>query len=295
MPALIAICLLLVAAPALAHGADRHDSLGWTFDPWIVTPLITIAVLYAAGSIVLFRRRHGPEKKFLPATLFWCGLAVLVLALLSPLHELGEHLFVMHMIEHELVMAVAAPLLALAKPIGVIFWSMPRKVRRSLGRGLSGRVPRTIWYALTIPLVATLLHAIAIWGWHAPVLFDATVSNVLLHRLQHVSFFLTGLLFWWSVIWVSSRGAAAWHLFVTMMHTSVLGALLTFAPNVIFVAQTRYADQWGMTALEDQQLAGVIMWIPGGLIYAGAALLMVTLLIEGAGKGGSHEARFDIA
>jgi len=199
------------------------------------------------------------------------------------------------MIEHELVMAVAAPLLVLAKPIGVILWGMPRKIRQILGRGLSGPLPRTMWSILTIPLVATLLHAMAIWGWHAPVLFDATVSNILVHRLQHVSFFLSGLLFWWSVIWVSSRGTAAWHLFVTMMHTSVLGALLAFAPNVLFVAQTRYAGEWGMTPLEDQQLAGIIMWVPGGLIYAGAALLMITLLIEGASKGGRDGPRFHIA
>lgn len=294
MPALIAICLLILEAPAAAaHGNEGHDALRWTFDPWILAPLVTIAVFHALGSIRLSRRRHGfPRWMIRSAALFWAGLATLAVALVSPLHDLGEHLFSVHMVEHELIMALAAPLLVLARPVALLLWGMPVAVRRHVGSGLASRGVRLAWQTLTIPVVAAVLHGLAIWVWHAPALFDATVSDVLLHRLQHLSFFLTGLLFWWAVIWRCSRGASAWLLFVTMLHTSILGALIAVAPSVLYLAQTRYAGEWGLTALEDQQLAGVIMWVPGGIVYAGATLWFLATWIQGASKGGEDAYRF---
>jgi cytochrome c oxidase assembly factor CtaG len=113
-------------------------------------------------------------------------------------------------------------------------------------------------------------------------LFDAAVTNVLAHRLQHLSFLLTALLFWWSVFRRSNSGLAAWHLFVTMLHTSVLGALMALAPRVLYNAQTGTAAEWGLTPLEDQQLAGIIMWVPAGTVYAGAALVLILIWIRGS-------------
>jgi cytochrome c oxidase assembly factor CtaG len=117
------------------------------------------------------------------------------------------------------------------------------------------------------------------------------VTNVTLHRLQHLSFFVTAVLFWWSVLWRSNRGVAAWHLFLTMLHTSILGALMALAPHVLYVAQTRVSQDWGMTPLEDQQLAGVVMWIPAGTIYAGAALALFALWINASSKRGGRVQR----
>ena len=132
------------------------------------------------------------------------------------------------------------------------------------------------------------MHGVAIWAWHAPILFDAAVTNIVLHRLQHLSFLLTAIVFWWSVLRNSNAGLAAWHLFVTMLHTSVLGALMALAPRVLYQAQTATAAAWGLTPLEDQQLAGIIMWVPAGTIYAGAALAMLTHLDSAVGceRGG---------
>jgi len=129
-----------------------------------------------------------------------------------------------------------------------------------------------------------LLHGLAIWLWHVPVLFDAAVDQVALHRLQHLSFFGTAVLFWWAVLWRSEAGAAAWHVVVTMLHTSVLGALMALAPRVLYVAQTATAAAWGLTPLEDQQLAGLIMWVPAGTIYAGTALALIALWIRNSGR-----------
>jgi putative membrane protein len=101
-----------------------------------------------------------------------------------------------------------------------------------------------------------------------------------MHRLQHLSFLLTAILFWWSVLRSSESGVAAWHLFITMLHTSVLGALMALAPRVLYAAQTAAALDWGLTSLEDQQLAGLIMWVPAGTIYAGAALALTAIWVK---------------
>jgi putative membrane protein len=109
-----------------------------------------------------------------------------------------------------------------------------------------------------------------------------------MHRLQHLSFFATALLFWWAVVWKSEYGAAAWHLFITMIHTGILGALMALSPRVLYAAQT--ASAWGLTPLEDQQLAGMIMWVPAGTIYAAGALTMIALWVGSSSKGGTRNA-----
>lgn len=265
MPAL-ALLLILVAAPAWAHGGEAPGvPLPWTFDPWIVCPLAALGIAYGLGMLQLAGRAAG-------TLLFAAGWLSLAGALVSPLHWLGEHLFSFHMIEHEIVMAVAAPLLVLARPAGVLLWALPKRTRLAVGSAM--RYPATVafWQSLSRPRNATILHGIAIWLWHVPIFFDAAVADVSLHRLQHVSFLATALLFWWAIVRRANAGTAFWHLFVTMIHTSVLGALMALAPRVLYGIQTAHSGDWGLTPLEDQQLAGIIMWVPAGTVYAGAAL-----------------------
>jgi len=286
MRALISPCVLLIASTgaALAHG-DAPDGAGasWTFDPWIVVPLTAVGVLYGLGSIILARRARSCSMGARRVA-FWCGWLTLAAALVSPLHWLGEHLFTFHMIEHEILMAIAAPLIVAARPLGTLLWALPRGLRRWSGRVLNRPVMRGTWSWLVRGGNATLLHGLAIWVWHVPALFDAAVDQVALHRLQHLSFFGTAVLFWWAVLWRSEAGAAAWHVVITMLHTSVLGALMALAPRVLYVAQTATAAAWGLTPLEDQQLAGLIMWVPAGTIYAGTALALIALWIRNSGR-----------
>jgi cytochrome c oxidase assembly factor CtaG len=110
------------------------------------------------------------------------------------------------------------------------------------------------------------------------------VEHVVMHRLQHVTFLATALLFWWALVRRCNAGQAAGHLFVTMLHTGVLGALMALAPRVLYRAQTAHALEWGLTPLEDQQLAGFVMWIPAGTVYAGAALLFAAYWINRSGR-----------
>jgi putative membrane protein len=274
--ALSSLLLAISASPGLSHGSESHEAGAvWTFDPWIVAPLLTLGLLYAAGSWVL-SRRTGVDRRIRVGQLlaYFAGWLTLAGALMSPLHWLGERLFTFHMIEHEVVMAVSAPLLVLARPIGALLWSLPRRARVAAGRFLRRPLVDLIWNGLSAGRNATILHGAAIWAWHAPALFDAAVTSAMIHRLQHLSFLLTAILFWWSVFQRSNAGMAAWHLFLTMLHTSILGALMALTPRVLYETQTATAAAWGLTPLEDQQLAGLIMWVPAGTIYAGAALTL---------------------
>jgi cytochrome c oxidase assembly factor CtaG len=177
-------------------------------------------------------------------------------------------------------MAIAAPLLVMSRPISAFLWSMPRRTRVLVGRFFRRPRVTATWQLLSSGRNATVLHGVAIWAWHVPLLFDAAVVHVAVHRLQHLSFLLTAIIFWWAVLRSSESGIAAWHLFVTMLHTSVLGALMALAPRVLYTAQTAAALEWGLTPLEDQQLAGLIMWVPAGTIYAGAALALTAIWIR---------------
>jgi putative membrane protein len=219
----------------------------------------------------------------LPAALYWGGWLSLAGSLVSPLHGLGERLLTFHMIEHEILMAVAAPLLVLANPVGSLLWALPHGLRVAIGRAMRRRAVGAAWGWLSEGNHATVIHGVAIWMWHAPQLFDAAVTHAPLHRLQHLTFFLSAVLFWWSVFRRSDAGVAAWHVFITMLHTSVLGALMALAPRVLYTAQNASAAAWGLTPLEDQQLAGIIMWVPAGSIYAGAALALTAIWIKTTG------------
>lgn len=272
--------LLLSSGHAFAHGTPAGRP-AWSFDPFLVIPLLAFGMLYVAGACALHRRSHvRPLARRWQHVGYVCGWLSLAGALVSPLHRLGEQLFTFHMIEHEIIMAVSAPLLVLARPIGTLLWSLPRQIRCSTARLLQSRPVRAVWEWASNGRNATILHGLAIWAWHAPGLFDAAVENVATHRLQHLSFIATAILFWWSVFRRSEAGTGAWHLFMTMLHTSALGALMALAPRVLYTVQTASAPSFGLSPLEDQQLAGIVMWVPAGTIYAGAALALLAIWIS---------------
>jgi putative membrane protein len=280
---LAVIGALLVVSPsfAFAHGDAADTAAQWSFDPYVTALLLVSATLYAAGIFRLWRHAGlGSGIRIWQAVCYGAGWMLLAGALLSPLHWLGEHLFTAHMVEHEIVMACAAPLLALARPIGAFLWAFPAPIRRAMGRAGKHRAVRDPWRLLTMPLAATLLHGTAIWLWHAPPLFEAAVESGALHRLQHLSFLVSALAFWWALVRRADRGSAVLHLFATMIHMTLLGALITFAGRVLYVQQTHTAALWDLTPLEDQQLAGLIMWVPAGTVYAGAALAFAALWIR---------------
>lgn len=256
-------------------------SLAWEFDPVVVVPLAVTGVLYAIGLRRLWLRAGiGRGVTRWQAIAFAAGWLTLAGALVSPLHELGEHLFVAHMVEHELLMAVAAPLLTSSRPLGTFLQALPGRKRVVRAAGTIAPV----WKVLMVPVVATALHGIAIWVWHMPRLLDGTLQSDVVHRLQHVSFLGTALIFWWAILRRPRQtyGEGALHVFATMIHTGILGALLTLAPHVLYPLQTADAPAFGLTPLEDQQLAGLFMWVPGGALYLVAGLALGWLWLKAA-------------
>lgn len=276
---------LLIPCLAGAHAGHPAGPILWTFDAWVVLPLLLTVALYATGTAALWRRA-GMGRGIRPWQVICYGAGWLALAgaLVSPLHWLGEQVFTAHMVEHEVVMAVAAPLLAVSRPIGAVLWAIPPALRSGLARLSRTALLRAGWARLTSPLPATIGHGVVIWAWHAPLLFDAAVANAGLHRLQHVCFLLSALAFWWGLIRRCDPGTAVACLFITMIHTTILGALLAVAPHVLFLRQTAGAQRFGLTALQDQQLAGLVMWVPAGTVYAGAALVFAALWVHRSGQ-----------
>jgi putative membrane protein len=252
--------------------------LSWSFEPGVIVPLVLSLWLYVRGLRQLRRATGVPAKLQREALWFAAGWLLLVVALVSPLHPWGRELFAAHMTQHELLMVGAAPLLVLGRPGLVFLWAFSRRNARELllwNRALGGE---WLWRWLTTPLVAWVVHTAALWVWHIPALFTATLTSDFAHALQHASFLGTALVFWQAVFHGPARrmgyGLGVLYLFLTAMQSGALGALITVAATVWYPAYAATAPRWGLAALQDQQLGGLIMWIPSAMVYVVAGLLL---------------------
>jgi cytochrome c oxidase assembly factor CtaG len=278
----------------LSSGCFSGASLaGWTLDPAVLLPLALGFLLYVAGLARLWHSAGvGRGAAWWQVSAFLLGWLCMAAALASPLHDLSRRLFSAHMVEHELVMTIAAPLLVVSRPLGVLLWSFPVAWRRPLARASQTLAYLLGWDILSGPLVATATHALAIWVWHIPAIFDAALASEGLHWLQHLCFFVSAMFFWWSLLNLRRRaGIAIACLFVTGLHTGALGALLTLIRQPIYPLQARLAVAWGVDPLQDQQLAGLIMWIPAGFVYVAAGLAVAGLWIGRSSRWESSHAR----
>jgi cytochrome c oxidase assembly factor CtaG len=233
----------------------------WNWDPTIVigTALIVGLYLYAIGPL---RKHH----KFEPARkgqifAFLLGMGLMFLALVSPLDELGDsYLFSAHMVQHLILTMVGPPLLLIGTPEWFI-----RPIARNKMLFATARF-------LTYPAIAFVVFNVDFFIWHAPALYNATLENQNIHILEHLTFIIFGLLNWWPIFSPSkdlprlSIGGQTLYMFVSGMPIVLLGAGLTFASPLYapYIAAPRV---WGISAATDQQLGGLIMWIPGNIIF----------------------------
>lgn len=220
---------------------------------------------------------HGIRRRSVVA--YGAGIASLLVALVSPLDPLSDLLFSAHMSQHEILMLIAAPLIVMGRPVVALLWAVPPRWRARLTGVGEQRVVHGAWRTLTHPTVALVVHAVMLWGWHVPALFEAAMRNEPLHAVQHLMFFGTAALFWWSLLagryGRAGYGVAVLFVFATGLHTGLLGVLLTFARRLwypIYEARTRAA---GADPLSDQTLAGLIMWVPAGAILFVFALALL--------------------
>lgn len=251
----------------------------WPFEPLVVIPLILTAWVYARGLRRVWREAGvGHGVRTWEALAFAGGWLTLVVALVSPLHPWGNVLFAAHMTQHELLMLVAAPLLVLGRPVVACLKALPPGRAQELLQWTKPAWVQAVWGTITNPFVAWLVHAVVLWAWHIPALFTAALENEFVHALQHLSFLLSALLFWWAVLHGRQRamgyGAAVLYLFTTAVHSGLLGALITLAGSVFYPDYVGRTDSWGLTPLEDQQLGGLIMWVAACSLYIVAGLVL---------------------
>jgi putative membrane protein len=275
-----------VLTPILAHPGQPlapHDLwVAWNLDPVLVAGFLLAALAYRRG------RTGGPRRDIdsWRASCFAGALVALGVALLSPLDALSGALASAHMVQHMLLVLVAAPLLALSAPSGTLLRGSPLAVRRASGRWrrrlrLTHRTLRAVGH----PAAVWLLHVGVLWFWHAAVPYDAALHSAPLHILEHASFLVTAVLFWHAVIGTRSRervskGLGALLVFAMAMQSVFLSLLLTFARTPWYSGYAETTTPWGLEPLADQQLAGVIMWIPAGAVYLVTALTLLVAWVR---------------
>jgi len=242
-------------------------ALTWKLDPFAASALAVSAALYLLG----LWRMKGSLPRFEVAA-FAAGWLTLAVALLSPIATLSEWLFSVHMTQHELLMLVAAPLIAIGRPIVPMMFALPPRMRAGARNRIAGGALRLA----SSPFFVVALHLVVVTIWHIPALYDAAVLDDRIHLLQHVGFAGTATLFWWGLIRGRygrlGYGAAVMYLFATALHSGALGALLSFSASPwypLYVARAGASDP-----LVDQQLAGLIMWVPAGIVMMLFALAM---------------------
>jgi putative membrane protein len=232
----------------------------WSLAPEILAPFLVGLALYTWGS------REQPSR-----VIAFSGWAVLGLALFSPLCRLAAGLVSAHMIQLAL-MSIVAPALMAAGGVAPAIKAGAQAIVKWRGRPSRRQLP------LTAP---AFVYGAAIWLWHAPPIYNASLTNPALHIAVMFAIVLASIWFFHRAVGgsQSSSGAAILALLITMSHTGVLGAILTFAPQPLYAADQLALAAWGLTAKSDQQLAGLIMWAPSGLLYLIVALVVTARMI----------------
>lgn len=257
---------------SIAHpgGPLPHDLwTAWSFEPSVWIPLVLCILIYAWGVHTVWQRsgrEHGITRRQWMS--FTGAVVMLVLALMSPLDALSSSLFSAHMVQHLILILAAAPLLVASDFQLAFLWALPRSQAQTVGSGMN-QSRRSI---LTHPVFVWIVFTLTMWIWHASTLYESALRNEFIHTLEHLMFLFTAILFWW-VLFKRTRpdhvhyGVTVPFLFLTVLQSGILGALMTFSSQPWYSYYAASTADWGLTPLQDQQLAGIIMWMPGGAVF----------------------------
>jgi putative membrane protein len=279
--ALFGVAMLIphVASAHVGQLATPHDVWQhWDANPVEIVLVVLPALWYAIGVRALWHRAGlGHGVTVAQAVAFEAGMFTLAVALFTPLDAMAEALFSVHMIQHLLLILVAAPLCVFGAPLVPALMVLPQTTRVSVGRWWVRRTSaRRALHVVTGPGVVFVLQMLALWFWHFPGPYEAALVHPGIHALEHLSFFVTASLFAWVVAAPCGRPRASEGMGIllvgaTLMQSGVLGALLMFARVPWYPAHAEGAHLWGTTLLQDQQLAGLLMWIPASGVYIAAS------------------------
>jgi putative membrane protein len=265
--------IVFVSTFAQAHGLE--DST-WQ---WSLTGFALVSITTLSFTLLHLLRQRGATRALWRGQVlsFALALSILALALLSPLATWAHHSFAAHMTQHMLLILGASVFLAHSAPGWMLLWLLPLRYRqrgRQLWRWLGSVIRR-----FSKPLLAWLTFGAVLWLWHVPKFYLWALEHPAAHAIEHFTMLGSSLLFWWLVVQPFGRkrlspGAGVLYLITTLMHTGLLGALLTFATFPLYRSQTDGAAT-GLSSLEDQQLAGLIMWVPMGLVLGTWAITLL--------------------
>jgi putative membrane protein len=259
----------------------------WSASPPIAAILVGSAALYARGLSALWAGgRWGRGVSPLRAGCFGAGLIAVAVALISPMDHAAGLLLSAHMGQHLVLILVAAPLLVVGRPGLVALAATPSSWRSRFHRLIDSRAARATMAVAGTPVMAWFLHVSVVWAWHVPGAYQAGLEHPPVHWLQHASFLGTALLFWWVALEPGvrrrlARGADALFLVGAWVQSGALGALFTFAAVPIYPAYAMQAALLGVDPMKDQQVAGLIMWIPAGFVYLGGACVLFVSWLRG--------------
>ncbi len=270
--------------PLLADGnstlARRDLLLAWTWEAAVLIGLALAVGLYFRGIHRLWQRAGvGRGVRIWQVAAYAGGITTVFIALISPLDALSADLFAAHMVQHLLLILVAAPLLVAGGPMLPFLWALPEPWRRDAGRMSRTRGLRGLWRVLKRPPVAWLLAAGALWLWHLPLLYQAALRDVNVHALEHAFLLGTALLFWYVLAEQTGRrrrqyGPAIVYVLTMGLQSSILGVVIAFS-RPWYPAYAATTALWHLTPAEDQQIAGLTMWIPAGALYLFAVLALI--------------------
>lgn len=257
---------------------EPHDVwTAWSADPLLWIVLALTVVLYARG-----RSSQWPLEWRLLA--FAGALLGSVVAFLSPLEAMARSLAAAHMVQHVVLVLAVAPLVVIARPAAILMRGLPAASRKVLAVAMRGSTPvRRLLEPLSSPAAAWLLHVGALWFWHAAGPYEAALRHDGVHLLEHVTMLLTGVMVWRHIVGPRARrreGAAVLLLFGLAVQSVLLSALLTFASSPWYESYVATAPDWGLSAMTDQHLAGLLMWVPSGLVHVVVAVRLVMALVD---------------
>lgn len=280
-----------MAAPAPSFQAILS---AWHWRPDVALVLFALGGAYALGWRRVRRLGHRRLAPVWRLAAYLGGLASVALALLSPVASLAHGLFTAHMVQHQLLLMAAAPLLLLGEPFPLVLWALPPGWRRALGPSLArgGRARAVLRLATWMP-VAGLVYTANLWAWHLPAAYEAALAHPLVHDLEHLAFFGTAVLFWWPIVNPAPRlhrlrgpfhyGLRIAYLVLATAQNTLLGALLGLTERVLYPSYAAGPRPFGWTALDDQAFGGGIMW-SGGHMYLIAILVLVARAMDSEGR-----------
>lgn len=273
----------------------RATLTSWDWRVEVILVLITAGTLYTVGwwrlrqrsATRLSRHRWHAKARWRPVA-YLSGLLILGIALMSPIDVLASQLFTMHMVQHVLLVMIVPPLLLIANPLPFSLWGLPGSLRTKAGALLKREAPfRKGLKKLTSAGLVWMAFVIVYWGWHDPNAYDLALRSAFVHDLEHITFFAGSVLFWWHAIGAGprihrpmSQGIRFAFLLSAVPISMVAGLAITFATQPIYGYYEAMPRLWGISVMDDQRIAGVIMWVLGSMMYMIAALIIAARWLQ---------------